>query len=153
MKIKKDRGTVNITASIAIIMIVIIMIFFTMKMKMYYNTKTYVDDAITGANLAAATIDMEGQYANKNINNYNYEDMYETYLKCLGYNLDSKVENPTTGTVLHPTNEVRFASDIEVLRFYVYNKDKNGNIKLAKVVDNTSDKKDGVFGIVEQYGL
>ena len=41
--------------------LVCIALIFTLKMKMYYQTKTFTDDGLTGANLASATIDIHNE--------------------------------------------------------------------------------------------
>ena len=61
--------------------LVCVALIFTLKMKMYYQTKTFTDDGLTGANLASATIDIHDELGYKSdVNNFHYEDIY-----CLLY--------------------------------------------------------------------
>lgn len=121
--------------------LVCIALIFTLKMKMYYQTKTFTDDGLTGANLASATIDIHNELGYKSdVNNFDYENMYRTYVKCLGYNLEA---TPTSelSTILKPTTTRHYVSDIHILKFYIYNKTKDGNVVLAKVVDSENITK------------
>ena len=143
---KKDSGIIHISTSIMLFFLVCIALIFTLKMKMYYQTKTFTDDGLTGANLASATIDIHDELGNKSdVNNFDYEDMYETYVKCLGYNLEATPTDPK-GVVLTPLSTRHYVSNITVLKFYVYNKTKEGDITLAKVVDSENTEK-GSTGI------
>ena len=83
--------------------LVCIALIFTLKMKMYYQTKTFTDDGLTGANLASATIDIHNELGYKSdVNNFDYENMYRTYVKCLGYNLEATPPSELS-TILKPT--------------------------------------------------
>ena len=126
--------------------LVCVALIFTLKMKMYYQTKTFTDDGLTGANLASATIDIHDELGYKSdVNNFHYEDMYETYVKCLGYNLEAVPTDPKA-VILTPTTTRHYVSNIHILKFYVYNKTKEGDITLAKVVDSENINK-GAVGI------
>ena len=126
--------------------LVCIALIFTLKMKMYYQTKTFTDDGLTGANLASATIDIHDELGYKSdVNNFHYEDIYETYVKCLGYNLEAVPTDPKA-VILTPTTTRHYVSNIHILKFYVYNKTKEGDITLAKVVDSENINK-GAVGI------
>ena len=126
--------------------LVCVALIFTLKMKLYYQTKTFTDDGLTGANLASATIDIHDELGYKSdVNNFHYEDMYETYVKCLGYNLEAVPTNQKA-VILTPTTTRHYVSNIHILKFYVYNKTKEGDITLAKVVDSENINK-GAVGI------
>lgn len=115
-------------------------------MKMVYNTKVYVDDAITNANLAASLIDQTDYDDTGNVTNFDYEFLYKKFYSTLAHDLESEKIGGDTGVVLGPKSNSRFASTINVLKFWVYNKKADGTVTLAKVVDSP-DSNRGTVGI------
>ena len=116
-KIKnKDPGFSVISLCVICLMLVALMVTFSFKMKMFYNTKTFVDDAITNANLSAATIDGYDYGETGNITNFNYDEMYMEYLETLEHDLGADVIDGPLGVTLTPKHNVHFNSDINVLK-------------------------------------
>ena len=146
-KIKnKDPGFSVISLCVICLMLVALMVTFSFKMKMFYNTKTFVDDAITNANLSAATIDGYDYGETGNITNFNYDEMYMEYLETLEHDLGADVIDGPLGVTLAPKHNVHFNSNVNVLKFYVYNKTADGKITFAKVVDSPDENK-GTVGV------
>ena len=142
----KDPGFSIISLCLICLMMITLIVTFTLKMKMYHNTKTFVDDAITNANLSAAIIDGYDYGENGSITNFNYDSMYKQYLTTLSYDLGADVVDGEFGVTLTPKKDIHFDSDVTVLKFYVYNKTSDGTITLAKVVDS-SDTNRGTKGV------
>ena len=134
MRLKKEKGAVEYSLCIMLLMMGIMMLIYTMNMKIITHTKINVDDAITGANLASAVVDLKGEdgYLNTGvISNYDYQQMYNLYLDALkgSLGLDDS---------MNPANKVLIKSPVKVEEYIVYNVSGNDVIE-KKVITGGGD--------------
>ena len=124
---QKDDGKIGFVIPIMIFMLLMVFVAFTWRMKIISSAKIQVADAITDANLAAAVVDTDLYGSAYRIENYNYTDMYNKYLRTLKASLD-------LDDTLTPRTSTYLASAVKIEDFWVYNVVKNEEGEITRVI-------------------
>lgn len=111
---RKEKGTVDIIASMMFFLILVLAIFFGFRVTQYMITAAGVEDALAASNLASAIIDLEEYGRSHKIEIKDAHRAFSTYREALCVNLK-------TDAFLNTTNQDFLAGQVVIQEYIIYN--------------------------------
>lgn len=140
---RKEKGTVDLIASMMFFLILVLAIFFGFRVTQYMVTAAGVEDALAASNLASAVIDIEEYGKSHRIQIKDTDRAFAIYREALCVNLK-------TDAYLNTTNQDFLAGQVEIIEYIIYNvrdeqiyiQKRNGN---GEVVEEYQANKGTVY--------